>query len=169
MSDTALKIVTTARELFDCLIEYMGRRGPTRTYNQAVVDFIEYLIKEIPQNLDDAFLREDLGVEESPLTAVFEKTGLTQQVREYSSSLVTFAARLYEEVYRDPVCLEQANRLAICILNRAASDKSTRMIIREEERGDDWWLISTEFFESEVGVRVELKQNKEYARYLRAY
>jgi len=168
MSSTAPKIVTTERELFDCLIGYMRRIGPPRAYNQAAIDFVEYLIKKIPDNLDDAFLREDLGVEESPLTAVFEQTGLTQQVQEYSSLLVAFAARLYEEIYRDPVRLEQANRLAICILDRASPDKSAGMFI-EEEREEDIWLISTAFLESEAGIRVELKQDKDFARSLSLY
>jgi hypothetical protein len=168
MSDTALKIVTTERELFDYLIGYMRHSGPLRAYNQAVIDFVEYLIKEIPKNLDDAFLREDLGVEESPLTVVFEQTGSTQQVHKYSSLLVAFAARLYEEINRDLVCIEQANRIAICVLDRASSDKSTAMFI-EEERDEDIWLISTAFFENEVGVRVELNQDKDYTRSLSLY
>jgi hypothetical protein len=129
------------------------RRSP---YPEPVVIFTEFLIQDLPNGLNNEFVRCRHLIKDSGLAVVFRALASSVERVEYSSILIDFVGRLYEEVCYASVNLEHANRLAISMLDLGDC------YFRQADAEGKTWLKSTKRFERECGTRALIKQSASY-------
>ena len=157
MPNRTPKPITTEDQLYRTLVSYMRRHGPVHSYPVALVELVEFIVREIPGALsEDAVLLEfynDHRAASTVLWRLFEAMADTTDQRPCSSMLIAFAAKV---ITMPPgcICLDMANREAIHLLGLGA-----RGLLFEETRGGTSWLVIGSGAERASGC-IELEQHE---------
>ncbi|MFL5113494.1 MAG: hypothetical protein ACJ8C3_17175 [Microvirga sp.] len=159
----ALKVIESEQELFELFVEHIKACEKPRLYNEAIVEFVDFLVREIPSGIDRDFIMEHFDcafTTQSALGVLLNRTAKTDVEAECYPGLIEFAARLFEEAIREYVDLELANRLLIemgCL--------GERRYFRQAREGQTIFLRETAQFRSKFKARVRIKQEGDYASY----
>jgi hypothetical protein len=159
----ALKVIESEQELFELFVEHIKACEKPSLYNKAIVEFVDFLIREVPNGLDRDFIMEHFDcafTTQSALGVLLNRTAKTDAKVECYRGLIEFAGRLFEESTREYVDLELANRLLISMGCLGAE-----RYFRQVREGQTIWLRETARFRSRFKARVRLKQEGDYASY----
>jgi len=158
-----LKAIESEQDLFELFVEHIKASEKPRLYNEAIVEFVDFLIREVPNGLDRGFIMEHFDcafTAQSALGVLLNRTAKTDVKVECYPGLIEFAGRLFEEATREYVDLELANRLLIdmgCL--------GAERYFRQAREGQTIFLRETARFRSKIKARVRIKQDDDYASY----
>ena len=161
----SLTIIDDLNELYDWLVCYMERAGPTQLYPKVLVDWVDFIVREAPSSIDRSFLLEQLagqpaGVDANEdaeddegrlIAALLHSIGASPELRPCSQLLVEFVAHLLEFICHDHLCLEDAIQSGVTAagLLRHGYLQDTR-----DEEGS--WLVTTAKGEEELAVEIAI-------------
>lgn len=158
-----MKAIESEQDLFELFVEHIKASEKPRLYNEAIVEFVDFLIREVPNGLDRDFIMEHFDcafTAQSALGVLLNRTAKTDVKVECYPGLIEFAGRLFEEATREYVDLELANRLLIemgCL--------GAERYFRQAREGQTIFLRETARFRSKIKARVRIKQDDDYASY----